>query len=406
MTVRIIVECNVCHSRYVFKCQCDHVMNNGEMPIRIGCKNCGNLIKGSISRTDIHLDTGLQITLTELMEQYPMVGISTELPICKDCYFTNNIINNYLVLGGHFKSLSNYSKRISLLVNGMNETIDGLNTLHRIYENGNIQVFSQFAEKKFGKPFDEVISSKSEMRIGLINLLVKTFQVICTNEYYANFTQPYIVELDKGLETMSSIEATDLKNTISAYMDFESELDKSISLLMKFLDGLQAIYPVILLLEEGDFKREYKGDLYLSTTDYDDIKNWFAEMFELLSRWSMLLIGLENHSIRKRYDLMPDSGKFVDFCKKTNGQKSAYIRDNCWLNGYYLKTLDNKIRNGINHVKTTYDTNKQIITYFPNINKISEKHEIALVDFSFIILQQAIKLLESLYLAKKILQKR
>ena len=65
----------------------------------------------------------------------------------------------------------------------MNETIDGLNTLHRIYENGNIQVFSQFAEKKFGKPSDEVISSKSEMRIGLINLLVKTFHVICTDEY-------------------------------------------------------------------------------------------------------------------------------------------------------------------------------------------------------------------------------
>lgn len=405
MTVKFIVECNVCHSRYVFKCQCDYIMNNGEMPIRIGCKNCGNLIKGGISRTDIHIDTGQKITSTELTEPYPMVGISTELPIYKDCYFTNNIVNNYLVLGRHFQSLFRHSKRVSLLVNDMNETINDLNTLQRIYENGNIQVFSQFAEKKFGKPSDEVISSKSEMRVGLIKLLVKTFQVICTGEYYANFTQPYIIELDTGLETMSSVEATDLKNTISSYMDFESELDRSIDLLMNFLDGLQAIYPVMLLLEEGDFNKEYKDELYLSTTDYDDIKNWFAEMFELLSRWSMLLVGLENYAFRNRYDSMPTSETFIDFCKKTNGQKSAYIRDNSRLSGYYLRTLDNKIRNGIDHVKTTYDTNKQIISYFPNLNKINEKYEIALVDFSFIILQQAMKLLESLYLAEKIILK-
>jgi len=102
MTVKFIVECDVCHSKYVFKCQCDHVMNNGEMPIRIGCKNCGNLIKGGISRTDIHLDTGRQITSTNLIEPYPMVGISTELPICKECYFTSNIVNNYLVLCRYF----------------------------------------------------------------------------------------------------------------------------------------------------------------------------------------------------------------------------------------------------------------------------------------------------------------
>ena len=405
MTVKFIMECDVCHSKYVFKCQCDHVMNNGEMPIRIGCKNCGNLIKGSISRTDIHLDTGRQITSTNLIEPYPMVGISTELPICKECYFTSNIVNNYLVLCRYFQSLSNHSERISFLVSEMNETINNLNTLHRIYKNGNIQVFSQFAEKNFGKPSDEVISAKSEMRIGLLNLLIKAFQVICTNKYKALFTIPYIFTLDKKLETMSFIEATDFKNTISAYMDFESEQDKSINMLMSFLDGLQAIYPVMLLLEEGDFNKEYKDELYLSTTDYDDIKNWFAEMFELLSRWSMLLVGLENYAFRNQYDSMSTSETFIDYCKKNKKKKSAYIRDNCWLSGYYLRTLDNKIRNGIDHVKTTYDTNKQIISYFPNLNKINEKYEISLVDFSFIILQQAMKLLESIYLAEKIMQK-
>lgn len=38
MTITFIVECDVCHHKYVLKCQCDHVMNHGSMPIRVGCK--------------------------------------------------------------------------------------------------------------------------------------------------------------------------------------------------------------------------------------------------------------------------------------------------------------------------------------------------------------------------------
>ena len=84
MTISEIVECSVCHSKYNFKILCDHVMNHRDMPIRIGCHNCGNLMSGSISKSGITMTNAL-VTHEEssLLQPYPCVGTSLELPILK-----------------------------------------------------------------------------------------------------------------------------------------------------------------------------------------------------------------------------------------------------------------------------------------------------------------------------------
>ena len=80
-----------------------------------------------------------------------------------------------------------------------------------------------------------------------------------------------------------------------------------------------------------------------------------------------------------------------------NGKKKEKIELHPFLSAYFLKTIDNQIRNGIGHLKTTYDPIQQLITYYPF--KGSNTHvskTIYLIDFCFIIYQQTLKVLDSL----------
>lgn len=408
MTISFIVECDVCHHKYVFKCQCDHVMNHGSMPIRVGCKNCGNMLSGEISAHSLIMTKGIKHESKNLMEPYPYVGVSAELPICADCYFTNGqLLNNYICLPSYIKdiSINNHSRRMSSLADRMSQTLEDLKTLYSIYCNGNICVFSKYAEEKFGKDKNEAINSKSDMQRWFVYNFMQLFSVIVSKAYCLQFAKPFVEELDKVVANADANMLTNLLTAIYDKMNVESDIDESIKVLMDFVEKIVNFFPLMLLLDEGDFSSSYRDKLFLSTTEYKDVKNLYAEMFELLSRWSMLLIGLENQKMRGDYDKLKTMKPLADYCKLTNGKKSEYIASNSWLKDYYLRTLDNKIRNGIDHSKTKYNAYTQILEYYPNVNKPNEKQEIALVDFTFIILQQAIKLVESLYLAMVVLNR-
>lgn len=404
MTITFIVECDVCHAKYVFKCQCDHVMNHGSMPIRVGCKNCGNMLSGEVSLQSLIITKGIKHNRENFVEDYPCVGVSTELPICADCYFTNGqLLTNYMCLPGYVKTenLSAHSRRVSKLADGMSKTLEDIKTLYNIYCNGNISVFSAYAEEMFGKDKNEPIKDKADMRRGLVNIFMQLFGVIVSKAYCLRFTEPFVNELDSIVANADANTLKDLLSTVAAKMNVEGDIDESLKVLMGFIGKIAHFFPVMLLLDEGDFSNPYGGKLFLSTTDYSEIKNLYAELFELLSRWSMLLVGLENLKMRGDYDKLSTTKPLSDFCNMSNGKKSEYISANCWLKDYYLQTLDNKIRNGIDHAKAKYNTITQILEYCPNINKPNEKQKIALIDFIFIILQQAIKLAESLYLVMK-----
>ena len=408
MTISFIVECDVCHHKYVFKCQCDHVMNHGSMPIRIGCKNCGNVLRGEISANGIVMTKGIRHKTKNLMETYPCVGVSAELPICADCYFTDGqLLNNFLCLPSYVKdgNIRLHSRRMSILADGMSQTLEDLKTLYNIYCNGNISVFSAYAEEKFGKDKNEMVKDKSDMQRGFVNIFLQLFSLVVSKAYCSQFKKPFVEELDKVVANADVDTLKDLLTAVSDKMNVESDIDESIKVLMDFVGNIANFFPLMLLLDEGDFLNPYRGKLFLSTTDYSEVKSLYAEFFELLSRWSMLLVGLENLKVRGNYDELATTKPLADYCKMTNGMKSEYITANSWLKDYYLRTLDNKIRNGIDHAKTKYNAHSQVIEYFPNVKKPNEKQEISLVDFTFIILQQAIKLVESLHLAMMVLNR-
>lgn len=407
MTISTIVECAVCHSKYNFKVLCDHVMNHREMPIRIGCHNCGNLMSGSISMSQFKLEgANILKEQSSLMQPYPCVGISLELPIVKECYFqTGMIVNNVLLvpicLGQ--EPVERHSRKMRALESVYYPKFEELNTLYNIKNSGNFDVFNQYAKEHFNRDETEVTDTPNKMRLVFVNLYEQLFRHIRSHAYTTQFCNAYLDKLLAEVSGLTKQERTDINTLIASYMDVERDYDEAIKVLLNFWNKRAHFYPVMLLLETGSFTNEYAGDLFLSTVEYEEIKELYANLFELLSRFSMYMVALENKQLRGNYYLLSDGKPLSTYCSKTNGKKSEFIDASSTLSGYYLRTLDNKIRNGIDHAKTSCDGRSQIISYYPNIKDPQDKREIALIDFAYIILQQAMKLSESMIVVSSFL---
>ena len=395
------VECSVCHTQHVLKIQGDYMMNRGDVPIRVGCRNCGIVIQGSIGRSGLSLKNAVAVKPegTPIFQNLLTIAISSELPICKECYFPERfLVNNIMILPQHLPDtvIHTHSRKMAVVSDGMTEMFDHLKILHDLKQHGNTKVFDEYTKEHFNRDEKDITDTPDKMRVGFINLYNQLSFYVRTEAYKNAFILPYIDKYGKLVEALSEQQKQDLNNAITPYMVLHNDVDEAIKVLLAFWNKRACFYPVMLLLGVNDFKKEYGGELFLSTTDFEDIKGLYAEMFELLSRFSMYMVAIENIQQRGNFDLLATNKPLSDYCRLTNGNKHDYIETHSSLKDYYVRTLDNKIRNGIDHAKTKYDAKTQVITYYPNIKDPNVSLDIALIDFAFIVLQQAVKLSESL----------
>lgn len=103
---------------------------------------------------------------------------------------------------------------------------------------------------------------------------------------------------------------------------------------------------------------------------------------------------------------MKSKWNLIKYCELENGIKNKQIIKIQILNDYYLRSLDNQIRNGINHVKTNYKADKQIITFYPSVKDPTVSFDLSLIDFCFITLQQSLKVFDSLLILMLFMYKK
>ena len=410
MTIRIPIECSICHTKYILRCQCDHVMNMGEAPIRVGCKNCRKIIRGKIGAEKYSFEEEQIVNSDSLFDPAESIGVSTELPITKGLYYQPTsiaLLGPYMELLSYFDQtkIKNHSLRINSLVNDLIPSLPKIENLYNVSKSGNISAFNQYAEKEFSMKREENVTSDLEMIDGVINLIGHVFSVIKSKEYQVKYTNACILPLMDTLSNTSTQTLKLMRTEIETKVLLENEVSTGINLCINFLKRITSLYPLMLLLENEDFTEEHNGELFLSTTEYGEIKTLFADNFEFLSRMSILIVGLQNIKDRNDYNQFPTSCDFAKYVEMDNGLKNKQIPNYPNLDKYYLRTLDNQIRNGINHVKTDYDSFTQIIKYYPFAKRPTDFLQISLIDFSFIILQQNIKVYESLCVLADFLSK-
>lgn len=406
MVIARTIECPICNKKYLLRQQVDYT-NKFEIPIRFSCK-CGFLFKGHFSAEN-NEHGGIAYFEESTSEAYQegtdsSIALSSDLPIAKNLLYNPEIRGFFSPFFGANSTFGDIS--MGLHVRGFMSLLDFLHSnteayhhIISIYKQGNISALNSIINKSFPGYLQDEIIDINQARTAILNLLIKPFSLIISPNYNKQFPSKIKAEITDSMPALKS-HFNLLEVELNKYYDIDDEFIRGFELLLNFLDRSKHFVPIFLLSYSDDFTVEYGNDYGAVTVTYDEIKNLYSENFEFLSRLSSLLFGLINLKERgdfNTFDIAIGLSDINQYMALDNGKKKEKIELHPFLNAYYLKTVDNQVRNGIGHLKTTYDPIQQIVTYYPfKGNKTHVSKTIHLIDLCFIIYQQTLKVLDSL----------
>ncbi|MEK4387227.1 hypothetical protein MKZ25_15790 [Solibacillus sp. FSL W7-1464] len=212
---------------------------------------------------------------------------------------------------------------------------------------------------------------------------------------------PFLINSNKLVEIQSFRNLlSDLKKNHSAEIhqlkiDLEELLNYSESELLHLLDNFSKYYsyiwPIILSTslntEDLDEIKVKKGIL---TTDFEVLKNYYVEAFEVLSSALPVLLGIQNIKLRKNRDTFHESNRIkfknINSIKDYNhkvrkkGYKIEFFEEENIFSSYDItKVLNNEIRNSIGHYSYSVESDQQLI-HFKDNNKSSNLYLIEFAD--------------------------
>lgn len=408
MVIAITIKCPICDKKYLLRQQVDYGSKYAT-PICFGCK-CGYLFKGQFTQKD---DIGCSGFVFEETLSVPYdsntdstIAVCADLPIGKELLYqpvTYGVFSPYLICGRTWSpfTLKLFEGSVEILYEFVNKRLDDLKKLVGFLKSGDIVAINNYINQRFGDIVSCKIQNIDEARTAVLNILLEPFKIICSPNYNLKFTIPFKDNIIDVIEKIPKAKLIDLNSELIKYYSLEQEFIRGIEISINYLEKINSFMPSLLLLHSDDFNKIYGNDFGITTADYNEIKNLYSENFELLSRISSLLFGILNLNKNGDFNTFDSKLKCLslnEYMELANGIKRQKIELQLFLSGYFLQTIDNQIRNGIGHFKTEYNVIDQKITYFPYMapNKIHQSKFIYLIDFCFLINQQAIKVFESM----------
>lgn len=138
-------------------------------------------------------------------------------------------------------------------------------------------------------------------------------------------------------------------------------------ILDNFADNREWLAPFAVHLMTSKASQDY----WLAPEHYPRARQFYTDMFEVLGRLLMAVIGLNNIEYRGNYQAMPSNmPKYIktweDFSELSNGLRFRFCQENPFWVLVYNNTFDHKLRDGINHNKAYLNDNSQVISYYPD----------------------------------------
>jgi len=401
MTISGIIICSTCGHKIRLRHQVGYVY---PAVVKIACNQCGKLIKGHVRRADPAFDFPNETVSMEYEETTQTLSISTELPIALK---VSNIptmaaLTPFLGIGTiiGYEKIKEYENKIREFINLYDPNFQRLQTCFELFESRNWEYYLIETKKYFRKELSLDIKNFEECSTVLIQVNKYFFKLLETDYYNVNFNKKLQTETIDKVSTKTT-ELKNLKTTIEAHINLETEFIKGVKLVDKFLSNIKSFFPVISLSYTNNYNKQYLDEIGLTTFEFLDLKEMYIEQFEYLSRISSLYFGLLNLAERNDFNdfgIIPDCNQLSIYFAKDNGIKKDIIKKHPLLNDYFIDTLNSQIRNGIGHLKTVYEPKTQLIKYYPYKDpaRMNTHKEIYLIDFAIQVYEQALKVRDSL----------
>lgn len=406
MVNRIFLKCKSCQNKIILRTQFGHIF---PIPIRFGCKSCGVVIKGEYNNNPNY--TFKNADIIEPFPDYPADQenqISAELPLIREnddpakMFKSTPFLTSVSYFGGEkvFQFIQTALRTLKIISHNLANFED----LVSLYENRSYEPLFARVEQDFvtsaqtyNGDFHRATSHIQKIMEGFLNPVFE------------------ISEMDPSLKSLEKIFLPNntspkdaykqITQELSSVYDISSDFSLGARLIIQFLKMFNHFIPSMLLVSKDGFSKCYGQEFYITSCEFFEVRNLFVDGFEILSRLSAFIFGLRNYDEANDVNIFKTSPHLTlrKYFLMKHGLKKDVVSKDSNLSLFFKDTIDNRLRNGICHAKTTYNAISQEINYFPFSDepKITNNETIYLVDFTNRILQQILTIARILKIYKQ-----
>lgn len=384
MIKRLVVKCDFCKEKILLRFQ----MGYFDIPFDFYCPNCGISISGTKLINSNRLILNNAQNIGEDIEGVRYYGnFSTEFLNkkiskfnCLDDIISDNFgpfMNSVMIFNTNEEYIQIMDK-VSKFLRFKNTIWKNLNPLYELFFNDKLELIktplSNYSNNYIIKnDLDATIALHQLTIIGISNIMP-------TNTLKEYIETTYKIMLGKDIK-----EIFVFIDFLKSKIDFKYLSQKIIQIYDKFIVNFEK-YMAVIILSLGDKTSLIDKENYgISTINFENMKLFFVESYELILEMITLPIGLNNIIERKQYNNFSEKSNVKNFNSYFNQSKYNRIKSLISEETFSKNlNMDRHVRNALSHYDYKLDKKNQIITFYDwNKNK-SENIEMYIFDFALL----------------------
>lgn len=380
MVNNVFIQCNACKMRINLRIQ----MGLFDIPFHVHCPKCHSTISGKVFVEDNNINVENADIIKCDDKEFYSVELSAEFPTRKaihkkiDEIELSPYMRNFFLYGGEEKAIEETQKTMDF-ANFVNSGLSEMKQNFELFWNDQDRILFERVTNTIKQypyiPFSEV-KNNFDAAVALHQLLLTTtgISIIIGKDTLGEYTK--IGKLVIGDRSRF--------NQISAFID-SGKVDlntiekKGFKLIELFAKVYEQLIPVIALKNGDCLGNVDKNQLGIMTANFDELTDFYAKSYEWIFDNLKLILGLNNIFVRNDSTKCVNGKLYQDFIKESNGNKlkNGYI-DEKEPFSKPINSLNNRVRNAIQHFDSDIDYETQLITF----NDRNKSVDLYLIDFA------------------------
>lgn len=380
MVNNVFVQCNACKMKINLRTQ----MGFFDIPFHVHCPKCHSTIYGKVFIEDNNINVENADIIQCDDEEFYSVELSAEFPTRKAVHKKMNEIEfspfmrNHIFYGSNEKAMEK-TQETMYFANFVKSGLSEMKQNFELFWNNQDEIlFARIKDiiKQYPHiPFSEV-NNNFDAAVALHQLLLTTtgISIIIGKDTLGEYTKiGQLVIGDRNHFTQIG------EFIANSNIDFNSIETKGFKLIELFAKVYEQLIPVVALKNGDCLGNVDKNQFGIMTANFDELTDFYAKSYEWIFDNLKVILGLNNIFVRNDSTKCVNSKSYQDFIKESNGNKMK--------NGYIdekepfskpISSLNNRVRNAIQHFDSDIDYETQLITF----NDRNKSVDLYLIDFA------------------------
>ena len=379
-----IVKCNFCNEKILLRFQIGYF----NIPFDFSCPNCDVSIHGikKINKNNLIISNAKEIS-EEINNARFYGNFSTEFLNKKVSKFNclEDIINNgtspfmnTTMMFEDYKKCQNIMEKMGKFLRFKESFLNKINPLHELFFNKKIDLIEkpllEFSE-------NYIIKNGLDAEIALHQLITMGMNHIMPSNTLKEYT-------DIANKLMLGKEINEIINFfefVETKINIKELLEKTIQIYYRWINDFEKYMAVIILSIANKADQIDKEKYGISTTNFKDMRTFYADSYELILEMITFPVGLNNIIKRRNYDCFPNDLKinnFKAFFDSTKYQRIEALKTDEEFSKYL--NINNNVRNSIAHFDYKINNETQLITFYDKYKSSEKIIEMYLFDFALL----------------------